>query len=379
MTGQPNRQPSTSIRLPVTRRILYSLIPVVCLCLASELIARLCLPMSGGNARLQQMEQVCIYLGNRPGESLFAFDQRCFWKLKSDVRLPESRGSKWGGRMSNRLGFRNAEFSLNKQDSRRRIVCYGDSTTFGFGVHMHESWPAQLQAELAPADHGSIQVVNAGVPGYSSFQGARYMAQSLPRLDADLVIATFGNNDAWRWDNLSDQEHGMRIQAATLGGEWHGSRALTVLSRLAAGSPQADLAAEPAWARRVSENFFQPVPAWRPRVNQREFVCNLEDMISCCRKNGTHLLLIAWPDYFQVQGRITVRDRYQELIRRTADRHDNVRCLDLLPVFRERYPTCLGYYLKQDIIHVNAAGNRLVADTIRQLLSEILPLADARG
>lgn len=379
MTGQPNRQLPATDRLPVTRRIVFSLLPLVCLCLASELIARLCLPMSRGGPRLQQMEQVCIYLGNQPGESLFAFDQRRFWKLKNDVHLPESRGDKWGGRMSNRLGFRNPEFSLKKQDATRRIVCYGDSTTFGFGVRMRASWPAQLQADLAPLDPASVHVVNAGVPGYSSFQGARYMAQSLPQLDADLVIATFGNNDAWHWDNLSDREHAVRNQGATFGLDWRGSRALAAVVQLASRRSPADLAGEPAWARRVSENFFQPLPAWRPRVSHREFVLNLEDMIASCHATGTPLLLIVWPDYFQVQGRITVRDHYQELIRHTAARHDNVRCLDLLPIFRERYPAALGYYLDQDIIHVNAAGNRLVAGAIRQLLQEILPLADVRG
>ncbi|MEO1998534.1 MAG: GDSL-type esterase/lipase family protein, partial [Planctomycetaceae bacterium] len=327
---------------------------------------------------LQQMQQVCIYLGNKPGEGLFVADEQCFWKLKNNVDRPESRGNKWGGKMSNSLGFRNPEFSLDKAKSTRRIVCYGDSTTFGFGVRMHESWPALLECDLNRTGSSPVEVVNAGVPGYSIFQGNRYLARSLPQLAPDLVIATFGNNDAWRWDDRSDREHAARRRRGSVRWNWRRSRALTAFSKLTTPCLDSVSTTDAAWARRVSSNFFQPVAAWRPRVNLQEFADNLDKMVRVCHDRGIQLVLLVWPDYFQVQGRLTIRNRYQDLIRRTADRHDGVGCVDLLPVFRSRYPASLQYYLDQDIIHINAAGNTVVAATIRQLLQEILPLADAR-
>src|SRR5262249_29122312 len=54
-----------------------------------------------------------------------------------------------------------------------RVMCYGDSNTDGLSVG--RAWPTQLQGFLA-RDHGSngavnYEVVNAGVVGYSSYQG----------------------------------------------------------------------------------------------------------------------------------------------------------------------------------------------------------------
>ena len=375
MSVQSEHQKPRVPAVSVPRRLLFSLLPVTCLCVSAEVVARLWLPDSDTASRLQQMRQVCIYLGNRPGNDLFAADSDCFWKLKKNVVLPKSHGPKWGGRMSNGLGFRNPEMQLAKPQATQRIVCYGDSTTFGFGVAMQEAWPALLEIGLQQSTANAYQVVNAGVPGYSSFQGHRYLKRSLPRLTPDLIIATFGNNDAWRWDDRSDRAHATRLQQLFTGWNWRQSQALAALSQIAQADSAPTAATDAAWARRVSQNFFQPVTEWRPRVNLQEFAENLQQMVGICRAQKIPLVLLVWPDYFQVQGRLTIRNRYQHVIRQTALQHQGVHCIDLLPVFRGLYPTSLGFYLDRDIIHINAAGNRVVANTLEQLLPRFLPLA----
>jgi lysophospholipase L1-like esterase len=77
-----------------------------------------------------------------------------------------------------------------------RVMCYGDSLTAG---PPKGGWPAWLQTLLdeRPVHDGRrFEVVNAGVPGYSSHQGVLRFLQEVDRYRPDLVLVSFGWNDA---------------------------------------------------------------------------------------------------------------------------------------------------------------------------------------
>ena len=81
---------------------------------------------------------------------------------------------------TNARGLRGPDFA-DKADGFR-ILAYGDSVTFGWGVTEAESWPARLRAELG------VEVVNAGVPAMKPLPMSRWIQQSVRQWDADLVI-----------------------------------------------------------------------------------------------------------------------------------------------------------------------------------------------
>ena len=76
-----------------------------------------------------------------------------------------------------------------------RILCYGDSNTDGPN---EKGWPEILQRVLA-ARRGAagvdFEVLNAGVAGYSSYQGLMRFRQQVERFQPDLVTVSFGYND----------------------------------------------------------------------------------------------------------------------------------------------------------------------------------------
>jgi lysophospholipase L1-like esterase len=75
-------------------------------------------------------------------------------------------------------------------------MCYGDSLTDG---PPRGGWPARLQALLnePPAALGRrFEVINAGVAGYSSHQGLLRFLQEVDRYQPDLLLVSFGWNDA---------------------------------------------------------------------------------------------------------------------------------------------------------------------------------------
>lgn len=65
-----------------------------------------------------------------------------------------------------------------------RIVCLGDSISFGWGVSYEESFPAALARELG------LSVINASAPGARQEGLARWARQKLLGLRPDLIILT---------------------------------------------------------------------------------------------------------------------------------------------------------------------------------------------
>jgi hypothetical protein len=76
-----------------------------------------------------------------------------------------------------------------------RILCLGDSHTYGWGVERSEAYPAQLE-QLLDSSSGRFQVVNLGVPSSNSSQLLNRLPGYLSRHRPDLLVVTIGANDA---------------------------------------------------------------------------------------------------------------------------------------------------------------------------------------
>jgi lysophospholipase L1-like esterase len=74
-----------------------------------------------------------------------------------------------------------------------RILCLGDSLTWGYHVSAEESYPAKLQRRYAEAQ-APVEVLNAGVIGYSTFQEVR-LFERLLELSPDIVLVNLCSND----------------------------------------------------------------------------------------------------------------------------------------------------------------------------------------
>jgi hypothetical protein len=100
-------------------------------------------------------------------------------------------------------GFRDVEFPRRKSPSTFRILCLGDSWTFGASVGQAHAYPQRLQARLRQEfPHGNFEVFNLGMLGYTSFQGLEVLKATGLGLDPDFVVVGFAVNDhsivGWR-------------------------------------------------------------------------------------------------------------------------------------------------------------------------------------
>jgi lysophospholipase L1-like esterase len=97
----------------------------------------------------------------------------------------------------NSLGFRGPEVTYEKKPGVLRVVCLGGSTTFDIGsVGPAQPWPEVLEAALRKRlGTQSVEVLNLGIPGATSFDSLIDLQLRVLPLQPDLVIVYQGHND----------------------------------------------------------------------------------------------------------------------------------------------------------------------------------------
>lgn len=97
----------------------------------------------------------------------------------------------------NSLGYRGEEITLEKPDGVFRIVTLGASTTYGFGLNNNQTYPFLLERTLHENyGYTHVQVINGGVPGYTSYEVLTNFLFRIVELDPDLIIYYGAKNDA---------------------------------------------------------------------------------------------------------------------------------------------------------------------------------------
>ncbi|MEC8253538.1 MAG: SGNH/GDSL hydrolase family protein [Planctomycetota bacterium] len=100
-----------------------------------------------------------------------------------------------GTNRHNALGYRGEEIAVEKPAGMTRIVCIGGSTTYGYGVDdFRFTVPGLLQYGLREAGK-EVEVVNAGCPGWSTFETLLNFESRVLDLSPDYVVFYHGIND----------------------------------------------------------------------------------------------------------------------------------------------------------------------------------------
>lgn len=166
------------------RYAIYSVLPLLVLILIAESALRLAgfkysdTPLEIQNLPQSLAEDVAVkHTDKLPKWS---------WTMKKDPRqiwVPEK-------------GSFEEKYAVQKPQGVIRLATMGCSCTWGcFGTE--DSYPALLEKLLnEPAPH-KYEVLNAGVPGYSSYQGRQRLQHAVLRYNPDIVTIFFGWNDHW--------------------------------------------------------------------------------------------------------------------------------------------------------------------------------------
>ncbi len=94
----------------------------------------------------------------------------------------------------NDLGLRSGPLN-KKKPGVTRILCLGDSMTFGFGVRAEDAFCARLAGMLSERTGREMETINAGVPGYNAKNCLGLLRRVGRAVDPDLVLYLFVSND----------------------------------------------------------------------------------------------------------------------------------------------------------------------------------------
>ncbi len=123
------------------------------------------------------------------------YDEQLGWINLSNVYIEDMYGPGIYVK-TNSQGFRNNEdFRVNVPDGKVRIICSGDSFTFGYGVDNDHSW-CQLLASM----DDRLQTVNMGQGAYGVDQAYLWYKRDGLKLEHNIHLFAFITNDFERID-----------------------------------------------------------------------------------------------------------------------------------------------------------------------------------
>src|SRR5262249_45576460 len=99
-----------------------------------------------------------------------------------------------------------------RADARHRILCIGDSHTYGVLLPVEQSYPGPLQRMLDEREPGAYSVVNLGLPGLNTTQVRERLHAALAADHPETVIVWCGVNDAWNRGESTEGRSGWRAR-----------------------------------------------------------------------------------------------------------------------------------------------------------------------
>lgn len=251
-----------------------------------RLAAKLLLALFSAIAFAGALELAARALGLQAGFFLVPTEANCMRRsasLQLEFR-PHCNGESRGTAVrTNALGLRGPEV---RDDGSIRILALGDSCTWGWRVAENESYPAALQALLDQVTSpGRYQVINAGTPGYTSYQGLVYLRERGLALQPKTVIIALGFNDAIRTGDVE-----ARIN--------QGRRFLPAMELDEFLLQQSTLYRWSRWKVQAAAPHDLPV-----QVTPEKYRQNLTEMIRLARAHGARVLLLSFAQRGGLQTR----------------------------------------------------------------------------
>ena len=180
-----------------------------------------------------------------------------------------------------RQRFKGPDVRTPKPAGVTRVMAYGDSNTDG---PLTGAWPNRLE-DLVRSDTPPRESINAGVTGYSSFQGLERFREEVSVYQPDIVLVSFGWNDVAPAIGPPDRAFAQ-------------STAFTSVDRHMVAVRRLLLRYE---FYLVARRYLSPPPvepaatAYAPRVSLDDYAANLTAFVTTARDHGAVAVLLTRP------------------------------------------------------------------------------------
>jgi lysophospholipase L1-like esterase len=362
--------------IPLRRRILFLSIPYLVLALmlvGIEAGIRICLPHISFLDVLIQPQSLRPDL-SREGATIFEGDPLLFWRVR-----PNLKEAAWDftSVSTNAQGLRHEGDIGRKSPGGFRIVCLGDSVTFGYRVplvfpdkpHAYDPnqlpYPLQLEKRLREANPGEqVEVVPLAVPAYTTLQGLNWLRHDIGWLEPDIVTVCFG------WNDVCLRAVPDRVVMPT---DWLHVTARSLMQRSQA------LIHFSHWAHeRRAKKHAANAPFTVPRVPPDEYVANLLNTARLARDHGAQPLLIG-PVYQDASANPPEAARikqYRDALRAGAVAN-GIAYLEVRELTEANYPANIALF--GELIHPNYEGHKVITRELLKFFSDHKMLGSLRA
>jgi hypothetical protein len=297
------------------------------------------------------------------------YDPDLGWIAKPNVVLPDFWKKGVGVRTNDQRFRATKHVAAAVPSGETRVICSGDSFTFGDGVNNADTWCQQLQSR-----DGRIDPVNLGQGGYGADQAYLRFLRDTKTLEYHIQVFAFINDDFKRMqsakflgidkpvlalENGVPKAANVPVPRTFTSHMWLNSipRALQqtrsgvlaqrVLNKY--GPPNPTTSAEDGKTLQVMSEMFLELK----RVNQ---------------KRGSRLFLVHLPTLDELGG----VDAWSRYIHAAAEAED-IPLIDVVTAFRSR-TDARSLFLTETTAasHYNTRGHALVADTVYLGIQEAL-------
>lgn len=282
---------------------------------------------------------------------VFLPDPRLMWRVQPNLRV--GPGAPFA---SNAHGMRGATVERQKPPGVFRIVVLGDSSLFGHGVGDDETFSVRLQKHLEGSKPGQrIEVLNAAVPGYTTWQGLTWLRRVGLSFEPDWIIVGFNNDAGYAMvtDRQSlDQPSWVQAVKDVL----YRSAVYLVIRKaiITSTSPLDD--------PQVQKEIASPTAAGKSRVPLADFKDNLQAFLDIARARAMGLTVVVMPRNRALAEHFSIGYR-EAMLEMTAQ---GVMVPDFFTEWSK--PEDGKLFIEGDRLHPNAAGQDRLAREVATLL-----------
>lgn len=288
----------------------------------------------------------------------------------------------------NGLGLRGHEPRPEAEgDAGLRVICLGDSFTFGWGVLDDETFPVLVEKGLEAAMEQPVDVINCGLPGYNTYQEKQLYNKIMAPLSPDYVVV------AWFMNDLDPMSFGTTGTLAPLDHPLAGTAMLDYwsrsLSRKVVGLPKFefegfDQAAAMELKKVYDANQFA---IWQDSSSEvaRPFVeRNLADLtilLDSIEAGGAVPIMLIFPTVGQMddlkKARAELPAEEFKVVRAKRVRalqdvvdHASARGVTSIDVLDAYMDSEVRPYGAVDLTHPSVVGQRIAADAVLKALKD---------
>ena len=274
----------------------------------------------------------------------------------------------------NSRGLRDSEIPLEKTPGKKRILLLGDSSVYGVRVTDDQTFGGLLEKRLQ-GDGKNVEVLNAGCPGFSSWQALQALDDRLLAYSPDLVViatlwsdaqgsaepdaARFGTGAGRSW--LSHSAFYVWLQAKIRRARWNAEGPERIEFQLDPVPGAPPFGNGPSGPNKLAPTHRVPID---------DYKANLKEMASRVRTQGGDVAFLILPCFRDlILGRVgDFRDAYREAMAQVAEEL-NAPLINSPLAFVEGDVNALFF----DDVHPTAKGHARIASLMeKSLLEEVL-------